>query len=278
MSSPVDTSMPRSYTDFTGLGELRGKAQKDQNSALRESAQQFEGLFIQMMLKSMREANAPMKFDDSLRNAIHSRLQQFEVTHAPESLLKRAAVGLIVGDQGNGDAVLLLTRRTAGSASLMAVVGLALLMAVIGGSVLLGGSGLLAAYVMGLVLGFELRELRVRARKPVVAGQLALGDVHRVQARAVDARARDGGGQPVDRALVHHHRAQRVRRGWCRASAGQPLFDALRLAVGLLGLAAAGRRHRGGLPRRHRRFGRSGREAQGDRRPSQQAALAVPLS
>jgi len=61
MSSPVDTSMPRSYTDFTGLGELRGKAQKDQNSALRESAQQFEGLFIQMMLKSMREANAPMK-------------------------------------------------------------------------------------------------------------------------------------------------------------------------------------------------------------------------
>ena len=67
-------------------------------------------------------------------------------------------------------------------------------------------------------------------------------------------RARDGGGQPVDRALVHHHRTQRVRRGWRRAPAGQPLFDALCLAVGLLGLAAAGRRHRGGLPRRHRRF------------------------
>ena len=54
------------------------------------------------------------------------------------------------------------------------------------------------------------------------------------------------------RALVHHHRAQRLRRCRRRASAGQPLFDALCLAVGLLGLAAAGRRHRGGLPRRHR--------------------------
>ena len=56
----------------------------------------------------------------------------------------------------------------------------------------------------------------------------------------------------IDGALVHHHRAQRVRRGRRRAPAGQPLFDALCLAVGLLGLAAAGRRHRGGLPRRHR--------------------------
>ena len=44
-----------------------------------------------------------------------------------------------------------------------------------------------------------------------------------------------------------------LRRRRRRASAGRPLFDALCLAVGLLGLAAAGRRHRGGLSRRHRR-------------------------
>ena len=90
-------------------------------------------------------------------------------------------------------------------------------------------------------------------------------------------RARDGRGQPDHRALVHHHRAQRLRRRRRRASAGQPLFDALCLAVGLLGLAAAGRRHRGGLSRRHRRCGRSGGEAEGDRGSPQQAALAVPL-
>ena len=70
-------------------------------------------------------------------------------------------------------------------------------------------------------------------------------------------RARDGRGQPDHGSLVHHHRAQFLWRRRCRASAGRPVFDALCLALGLLGLAAAGRRHRGGLPRRHRRRGRS---------------------
>jgi NhaP-type Na+/H+ and K+/H+ antiporter len=68
-------------------------------------------------------------------------------------VLRSFLLGAFLGFLGGKGAVLLLTRRSAGSASLMAVVGLALLMAVIGGSVLLGGSGLLAAYVMGLVLG-----------------------------------------------------------------------------------------------------------------------------
>ena len=54
-------------------------------------------------------------------------------------------------------------------------------------------------------------------------------------------------------------------------------LDALCLAIGLLGLAAAGRRHRGGLSRRHRRIGRSQGQAAGDRGSPQQAALAVPL-
>jgi flagellar protein FlgJ len=49
--------------DFAGLGELRGKAQKNDDQALRETAQQFEGLFIQMMLKSMRDASNVLKGD-----------------------------------------------------------------------------------------------------------------------------------------------------------------------------------------------------------------------
>ena len=53
----------RSYLDFSGLGELRGKAQQNDDTALRETAQQFEALFIQMMLKSMRDANNEMKSD-----------------------------------------------------------------------------------------------------------------------------------------------------------------------------------------------------------------------
>ena len=54
---PVNqTDTTRSYLDFEGLGQLRGQARKDGKAALRETAQQFEGMFLQMMLKSMRDA------------------------------------------------------------------------------------------------------------------------------------------------------------------------------------------------------------------------------
>ena len=69
MSNSVDTSTAKSYMDFSGLGELRAQAQKDQNKALKETAQQFEGMFIQMMMKSMREANAGFKDEDYESNA-----------------------------------------------------------------------------------------------------------------------------------------------------------------------------------------------------------------
>ena len=63
MSDSIVSSSAKSYMDFSGLGELRGKAQQGDDRALRETAQQFEALFIQMMLKSMREANNVMKSD-----------------------------------------------------------------------------------------------------------------------------------------------------------------------------------------------------------------------
>ncbi len=49
------------YTDFSGLQKLRAKVsgQNDgvqSQAATKEVAQQFEALFLQMMLKSMREA------------------------------------------------------------------------------------------------------------------------------------------------------------------------------------------------------------------------------
>jgi flagellar protein FlgJ len=93
MSSPVDTSAARSYTDFSGLGELRGKAQKDQNSALKESAQQFEGLFIQMMLKSMREANEPMKDEDNKSHALETFEGMFD-KEVSLQMSKRGALGV----------------------------------------------------------------------------------------------------------------------------------------------------------------------------------------
>ncbi len=45
------------YTDIQGLSGLRRKAQQHSPEAAREAAQQFEAVFLQMMLKSMREAS-----------------------------------------------------------------------------------------------------------------------------------------------------------------------------------------------------------------------------
>ncbi len=93
MSSPVDTSNSKSYMDFSGLGELRGQAQQDQGKALKESAQQFEGLFIQMMMKSMRDASAPMKDEDSQSQAMETFEGMFD-KEVSLQMSKRGAMGV----------------------------------------------------------------------------------------------------------------------------------------------------------------------------------------
>jgi len=95
MSSPVDTSTSKSYMDFSGLGELRGQAQQNQDKALKETAQQFEGMFIQMMMKSMREANAPMKDEDNQSHAMETFEGMFD-KEVSLQMSKRGALG--VGD------------------------------------------------------------------------------------------------------------------------------------------------------------------------------------
>jgi flagellar protein FlgJ len=44
------------YTDFSELAKLRTKASSQSKEATKEVAKQFESLFLQMMLKSMRDA------------------------------------------------------------------------------------------------------------------------------------------------------------------------------------------------------------------------------
>ena len=52
----TDAIGPKSSYDFAGLGELKAKAANDasNDAAIKKSAQQFEAMFLQMMMKSMR--------------------------------------------------------------------------------------------------------------------------------------------------------------------------------------------------------------------------------
>lgn len=53
------------YTDFQGLGELKAMASKDAGGSLEKVARQFESMFIQQMLKSMRQASQGKGLMDS---------------------------------------------------------------------------------------------------------------------------------------------------------------------------------------------------------------------
>jgi len=44
------------YNDFSGLAQLRADASRDAPGTAKDVARQFESLFVQMMIKSMRTA------------------------------------------------------------------------------------------------------------------------------------------------------------------------------------------------------------------------------
>ena len=67
-----DVNAIKSYLDFAGLSNLRAKAKDDQTSAAKEVGRQFEAMFVQMMMKSVRQANESIKSDlMDLQQLIH---------------------------------------------------------------------------------------------------------------------------------------------------------------------------------------------------------------
>jgi flagellar protein FlgJ len=82
---------PQSYLDFSGLGELRHRAAKGGEGALRETAKQFEALFIQMMMKSMRDASFK---SDLLQSDSQDTYQDMFDKEVSVSLAQRGGFGL----------------------------------------------------------------------------------------------------------------------------------------------------------------------------------------
>jgi len=84
LSNPAVASpeLAQVYTDFNGLAALRNQARADKDAALDEVASQFEGLFLQMMLKSMRDASFGGGLLDSQQSEFYRDMydQQLSVT------------------------------------------------------------------------------------------------------------------------------------------------------------------------------------------------------
>lgn len=66
------TSVANVYNDFSGLTNLKTQAREKPNEAAREVAQQFESIFVGMVMKAMRSATP----QDSLFNSNQMEVYQ----------------------------------------------------------------------------------------------------------------------------------------------------------------------------------------------------------
>lgn len=77
--------------DATGLDALKRQAHTDPKAGLKQAAQQFEGVFLQMVLKSMRDATP----QDSLLDSDQTRMfQEMFDQQLAQTLSARGATGL----------------------------------------------------------------------------------------------------------------------------------------------------------------------------------------
>ena len=91
--SPLELS--RNANDIKGLDALRRAAQSGDSKALDEAAKQFEAIFVQMMLKSMRKAQDVMADKDSPFNSEQVKFyRDMHDTQIASDLASNGTIGL----------------------------------------------------------------------------------------------------------------------------------------------------------------------------------------
>lgn len=83
-----------SYTDFSGLDNLKRKGKEGDDGAIREVARQFESLFIHQLLKSMREANEIFSEGSFLSSDETKSYEQMFDNQLSLSMTKGRGIGL----------------------------------------------------------------------------------------------------------------------------------------------------------------------------------------
>jgi len=73
-SRPLTNGAGDNFQDISSLNNLRKEAQDDGDKALEKVAKKFEGIFMQMLLKSMRQANASFESEDSPFNGAGTKM------------------------------------------------------------------------------------------------------------------------------------------------------------------------------------------------------------
>lgn len=82
------------YTDLHNLNSIKVQAQKDEGAALKEVARQFESMFVNMMMKSMRDANKVFEEGNLLKSNESEFYQQMFDNQLALTLAQGKGIGL----------------------------------------------------------------------------------------------------------------------------------------------------------------------------------------
>ena len=91
MTDGLNNSTLQSSIDFAGMASLRGQAQQKTDKATRETATQFEAMFINEMLKSMRQT---IEKSDLSGSDAEDTFQEMYDRELSQNLAKRNTLGV----------------------------------------------------------------------------------------------------------------------------------------------------------------------------------------
>jgi flagellar protein FlgJ len=83
-----------SYHDLSSLNELRALASKDKVAAVRQAAQQFESVFMGLLMSSMRKANQTFEEDNPLNSQATGFYRDMYDSQLTAELSKKGTLGL----------------------------------------------------------------------------------------------------------------------------------------------------------------------------------------
>ncbi|WP_372872549.1 flagellar assembly peptidoglycan hydrolase FlgJ [Shewanella sp.] len=82
------------FLDIGGLDKLRAQAKADDKAALKEVAKQFEGIFVQMLMKSMRDANAVFESDSPFNSQYTKFYEEMRDQQMAVDMSQKGILGL----------------------------------------------------------------------------------------------------------------------------------------------------------------------------------------
>lgn len=86
--------LQHSYHDLSSLQQIRTAAKNDEKGGLRRAAEQFEAIFFNMLLKSMRQANAAFESEGMMNSQTTEFYRDMHDSQMASDLAQKGSLGL----------------------------------------------------------------------------------------------------------------------------------------------------------------------------------------